>query len=123
MKRVSVYDILDGSYKSQKQDVTISIEKDYNATLVETQNAVRNFFEHLEDYETHDASSSESFLEYLRDNGVSAMVDGHGLRVWDQAPNGSVESRFTVKGITFVIVQFDAPGNPPSNQIHYLYLA
>lgn len=44
-------------------------------------------------------------------------------RAWDGAKYGRIVDRFTEDGIRYVVVNFDAPGDPPSNYIDYIYLA
>jgi len=45
------------------------------------------------------------------------------LRAWDNAPHGRVIRRYSEYGVEYVVVVFDHPGAPPSNNTEYLYLA
>lgn len=61
------------------------------------------------------------------DKYYSAIVifeaDSNEIRVWQGSPKAKVVDEFTKNGVDYVIVMFDAPGNPPSNNTRYLYRA
>lgn len=60
----------------------------------------------------------------LEDRGLIAWATyGREIKVWDNAPYGQIIDRFTKNYIDYVIVMFDHPHNPPSNNIEYIYLA
>jgi hypothetical protein len=48
-----------------------------------------------------------------------------GYKVWNNAKYGQVIDSFSQDAVQYVIVKFNAPGNPPppSNDIEYIYLA
>ena len=63
-------------------------------------------------------------LEELLSRTVAVVEPGtENLKTWDGAKYGKIVDRFTSNYINYVIVMFDHPGNPPSNQTRYLYLA
>lgn len=57
-------------------------------------------------------------------NDLIAVEEPDGsLKVWDGAKYGSVVDKFSKNFVDYVIVMFNHPNNPPSNQVRYLYLA
>lgn len=65
-------------------------------------------------------------VDDLFQNGNTIAVtgsDGRGLKVYDRPKNSRIVERFEENGVKYVVVKFDNPGNPPSNNYEYLYLA
>lgn len=62
-------------------------------------------------------------IKYEDTNDTWVVMDGQNVRVWDGAKYGKIVDRFNKNEVNYVIVMFDAPGNPPSNSKRYVYLA
>ncbi len=48
---------------------------------------------------------------------------GRELKVYDSPKYARIVERFQEDGVRYVIVMFNHPSNPPSNDTRYLYLA
>lgn len=61
--------------------------------------------------------------DYQTGDFTPAYDDGFALKIYNNEPNSYIILEFTEDGEDYVVVKFNAPGNPPSNDIEYLYLA
>jgi hypothetical protein len=61
--------------------------------------------------------------DYQTGDFTPAYDNNFALKTYDNPPHSEVILEFTEDEVDYVVVKFNHEGNPPSNDIEYLYLA